>query len=312
MKALREQYLNDPDIQRMYNSAYRTWSEIQLKLTAAEQAVADGRLEDAVAQLAELRHGFPNNPDWKSLWLRADIDHGWAVAEAGRQSMLDHAFDDARVAFETALASFQSALVVFPGHPSAGPSRYEVRALEQVAAQASQAAREIRQENWESARQALDAARQHLAEAVQVRRREFSEIAAVLNAMWGRANLAVMATRSERAASADPASVLISDLTVVGMMSELAVPLRTENERILGGLFDSYYQSNHAWSQAKIDILEGLAQQAAHALDHARFTIKGESPRIVLGPAGSGKTMLLNRPRESGKSKILAHMRGCS
>ncbi len=200
---LREQYQADTNVQRLYREVNRIWSVIQQKLTDAEQAVKDERLDDAVALLGDLRNGWPNNPDWKALWLRAHMDHGRARAEAGRQAIQGHTFDNAKAAFETAQTAFQAALDVYPDHPSAGPARDEVRALKDVAVFAGQAERELRQSRWEAGRGALQSARAKLAEAQQVRRREFSEIAAVLEALWGGVNETVEAIQSARGLRAE-------------------------------------------------------------------------------------------------------------
>ena len=182
---LYQQFPRNPRVRKAYDRATGTWNAFQQQLTGAREMLADGRLDDAVAILSKLRQQAPRNPDWQALWLKAYMDHGRAQTEAGRQAVQNHAFDDARPAFETARDAFQAATEVFAEHPSAGLARDEAAALYHVAVHATQAQRDRQARRWEPARQALLAARDKLAEAVEARRRDFSEVAAVLNGLLG-------------------------------------------------------------------------------------------------------------------------------
>lgn len=182
-EALHRQFPKRDDIARLHERSHAAWGRVQERLKGVQERLAEERLDDAVAMLANLRDEYPHNPDWQALWLKAHMDHGRNQVSAGRRAVANHRFDTAAECFASALAAFNAALSVFDRHPTANLERMEVEALSAVASFAAQGTRDSAAGRWEASRRAWEAARTRLTQAAEVRRRDFGEMVAVVDGM---------------------------------------------------------------------------------------------------------------------------------
>jgi hypothetical protein len=189
--ALHEELPRRDDIRRLHERARATWGRIQERLKSVDAALTAERLDDAVAMLARLRGEYPNNPEWQALWLRVHMDQGRSQVAAGRREMTNHRFEGAAAAFGAGKAAFTASLEVFENHPTATLELAEAEALNACASLADQGRRDTAGQRWEPARREWEAAAENLRRAGQVRRRDFGEIAAVVEGMLAEASAIV-------------------------------------------------------------------------------------------------------------------------
>ncbi len=186
----REDVLARP-VAALHERARGALTRIQDQLAAVNEALAQGRTDDALALLAALRAEHPRNPDWQAIALRVHMDRGRQEITAGRASVVEHEFDEAAEAFEHAHAAFLATVEIFPGHPTAAAEQAEAAALRDAALFAAQAMRDRAAHRLEAARQGWQASREALEAAIGARGRDLGEVAAVLDAMLGEARAAL-------------------------------------------------------------------------------------------------------------------------
>ncbi len=184
--SLRNDYPDDKQIKKDYESRRWLWQNFQERLEQAREALAEKRLDDAAALLSKLRDDAPNNPDWRALWLKAFTEHGLHQLANGRQAFQRSDFVAAQQAFRQADAeAFTRVLEVFADHSASARGAAEARALTQVVEHTHEALSQARQLRWDAARAALRSARQKRHEATEVRNDSFGDIEAVLQALHG-------------------------------------------------------------------------------------------------------------------------------
>lgn len=181
-ETLGSQALGNKEVAAVRSGAAGSWRRISQQLHTVETALNEDNLPDAVAVLQNLRRDFPKNPNWQALWLQGHRKHALASVERGRLALPGREFDAARQAFEAAGAAFQAVLDVFPDHPLAEPGRKEAEALREVAICCAQAHRNFGNRQWDAARESLLMAQEKLGSATQVRRTDFNDISAALQA----------------------------------------------------------------------------------------------------------------------------------
>jgi hypothetical protein len=181
-ETLNSQARGNKEVAAVLSGAAGYWRRISQQLHTVETALNEDNLPDAVAVLQNLRRDFPKNPNWQALWLQGHRKHALASVERGRLALPGRDFDAARQAFEAAGAAFQAVLDVFPEHPLAEPGRREADALREVAICCVQAQRNFGSRQWDAARESLLMAQEKLGAATQVRRTDFNDINAALQA----------------------------------------------------------------------------------------------------------------------------------
>lgn len=194
---LREQPGNR-DVERKCNDMRGAWQKLQTRLNGAAAAVNEGRLEDARELLVKLKGSNPKNPDWQALWLQAFLGHGQGLVSAGQQAVQSHAFEQAQAVFTQATADFGQVLAVFPEHATAGHAQAEAQNLAEVTRWLAQASRDQIARRWDTARAALQAAREQLEAAGLVRKQDFGDVKAVVGSLSREVETAVDEIRQAR------------------------------------------------------------------------------------------------------------------
>lgn len=180
--ALFEELPGREDVRRLRERSRAAWGRLAERLAAVNAALAEARTEDALALLANLRADYPHNPDWQAVALRVYMEDGRSEFAKGRALLAQEVSEDAAEAFDAAQGAFAAVAEIFPEHPTARHEQTEATALRQVALAAGQAARDRAARRWEASRQEWQAARERLDAAMAARGREFSEVAAVVDA----------------------------------------------------------------------------------------------------------------------------------
>jgi hypothetical protein len=201
--ALREEFPEREDARRLHERARGAWSRLHERLAAVDEALAEERIDDALALLGSLRGEHPRNPDWQAVALRIYVAQGRENFARGRAAMAEQAFEYAAEAFDAAVAAFTAIVEIFPEHPTAAQEQSEARALRLSTLAAHQAARDRDAFRWEASRAGWQTSREQLGQAIAERGHDFGEIAAVVDAALGDSEAALADLERARLLLAD-------------------------------------------------------------------------------------------------------------